>query len=213
MENGEQGSLNRAVRTTEQDGHGTVHKKIFRFTALRRQWPPRLYSRRPPRFVPRINGLRSIVKRSSPWMSLGHFERAVVVPTCWRRGCMVFVVTAAVHSVAPRLRMSYHVVASHGDYLVTATVFRVSDILLYPTARVSFSNWARPSLSSINWSPSELCQVVTKLEHHPLPPISHHSAPIPFFRQIYFPCHRERLAMASLLQVSSSFFAWCYNLP
>jgi hypothetical protein len=83
-------------------------------------------------------------------MSLGHFERAVVVPTCWRRGCMVFVVTAAVHSVAPRLRMSYHVVASHGDYLVTATVFRVSDILLYPTARVSFSNWARPSLSSIN---------------------------------------------------------------
>jgi hypothetical protein len=28
MENGEQGSSKRAVRTTEQDGHGTVARKI-----------------------------------------------------------------------------------------------------------------------------------------------------------------------------------------
>jgi hypothetical protein len=28
MENGEQGSSNHAVRTTEQDGHGTVARKI-----------------------------------------------------------------------------------------------------------------------------------------------------------------------------------------
>jgi hypothetical protein len=119
MENGEQGSSNRAVRTTEHDGHGTVHEKIFRFTALHRRWPPRLDSRRPPWFVPRMGGLRTIVKRSSPWMSLGHCGRPVAVPTCRRRGCMVFVVAVAVYPVAPRLRMSYHVVASRGDYPVT----------------------------------------------------------------------------------------------
>jgi hypothetical protein len=28
MENGEQGSSNRAIRTTEEDGHGTVARKI-----------------------------------------------------------------------------------------------------------------------------------------------------------------------------------------
>ena len=60
---------------------------------------------------------------------------------------MVFVVTVAVHSVAPRLRMSYHVVASHGDYLVTAMVVRVSDFPLSPVARVSSLNWAPPPLS------------------------------------------------------------------
>jgi hypothetical protein len=32
---------------------------------------------------------------------------------------MVFVVAVAVYPVAPRLRMSYHVVASRGDYPVT----------------------------------------------------------------------------------------------
>jgi hypothetical protein len=37
MEIKEQGTSNRAVRTTEEDGHGTVYEKIFRFTALRRR--------------------------------------------------------------------------------------------------------------------------------------------------------------------------------
>jgi hypothetical protein len=81
-------------------------------------------------------------------MSLGHCGRPVVVPTCRRRGCMVFAMAAAVHSVAARLRMSYHVVASRGDYPVTvvahypvtATVVRVSDFPLSPAAHVSSSN-------------------------------------------------------------------------
>jgi hypothetical protein len=68
-------------------------------------------------------------------MSLGHYGRPVAVPTCRRRGCMVFVVAAAAYPVAPCLRMSYHVVASRGDYPVTtvahypvtATVDRRSD--------------------------------------------------------------------------------------
>jgi hypothetical protein len=111
--------------------------------------------------MPWISGLRSTVKRSSPWMSLGHCGRPIAVPTCRRCGCMVFAMAAAVHSVAPRLRMSYHIVASRGDYPVTvvahypvtATVVRVSDFPLSPVARVSSLNWAPPPLSSINLSP------------------------------------------------------------
>jgi hypothetical protein len=57
----------------------------------------RLDSRRPPWFMPQISGLRSVVKRSSPWMSLGHCGRPVAMPTCpvtWphshHRGCRRF---------------------------------------------------------------------------------------------------------------------------
>jgi hypothetical protein len=45
---GEPRNLTCSVRCFDDDHHGTVHEKIFRFTALRRRWPPR----RPPRFVP-----------------------------------------------------------------------------------------------------------------------------------------------------------------
>jgi hypothetical protein len=64
---------------------------------------------------PLMCGLRSVVKRSSSWMSLGNRDRPVAVPTCRRRGCAAVATTAAVHSVAPRLRLFYHVALSRGS--------------------------------------------------------------------------------------------------
>jgi hypothetical protein len=64
---------------------------------------------------PMMCGLRSAVKRSSVWMSLGYRNRPVAVPTCRRRGCAAVAVAAAVHSVAPHLMMFYHVVACRGE--------------------------------------------------------------------------------------------------
>jgi hypothetical protein len=68
---------------------------------------------------PLMCGLRSTMKRSSPWMSLGYRDRPVAVPTCRRCGYAAVAAAAGVHSVMPRLRMFYHVVC-RGEYLVTA---------------------------------------------------------------------------------------------
>jgi hypothetical protein len=55
------------------------------------------------------------VKDLGAGMSSDPITGLFTLPTCRLRGCAAVAMATAVHSVAPRLRLFYHIVASRGE--------------------------------------------------------------------------------------------------